>query len=251
MSQIDRMVKDHFGLTRDLREVGYILSDGSMLDLTGRHYASGYVRRGDRFVPTRDDYLARTRSVDHREIPMEVKEALGKSGSEAMLAFMKETRALRVMPGVGFSVVSMPTVEAVDAFVKGWNRYYQGDPANIDVLTYPDGYSKDSIELEDPSVEEVMAFLEPNFEAGNPGHRRKGGTMGNPGKRVEDLLEILREIEFIEYEDSDTGLEYFCPICGGRPERERLPKGVREMYPSMGGRGHDKNCKLARAIHGS
>jgi hypothetical protein len=242
--KVEEFVKRHFGLTRDLREAGYILSDGSMLDLTGRHYASGYVRRGDRFVPTRDDYLAGTRSVDHRELPMEVKDALGKRGSESMLAFMKETRALRVMPGTGFSVVSMPTVEAVDAFVRGWNRHYQGDPVNIDVLTYPDGYSKDSIELEDPSVEEIMGFLEDTFEPqGNP-----EGDVSDDKRKIEELKEILRGIEYIEYEDSDDGLQIWCPVCGATPERERLSKGVRQMYPFIGGRGHDNNCKLARAI---
>lgn len=67
---------------------------------------------------------------------------------------------------------------------------------------------------------------------------------------VEELKNILRGIEFIEYEDSDDGLQVWCPVCGGRPEREKLPRGIRAAYPHMGGRGHDKNCKLARAIHG-
>lgn len=69
-------------------------------------------------------------------------------------------------------------------------------------------------------------------------------------KEIEELKDILRGIEFIEYEDADDGLQIWCPVCGGRPEREKLSRGVRAMYPSMGGRGHDKNCKLARAING-
>lgn len=56
-------------------------------------------------------------------------------------------------------------------------------------------------------------------------------------KEMEELKDILREVEFIEYEDPDDGLQIWCPVCGGRPERERLPRGVREMYPSMGGAG--------------
>lgn len=66
---------------------------------------------------------------------------------------------------------------------------------------------------------------------------------------IEELKEILREIEFIEYEDPDDGLQIFCPMCGGTPKRERLSRGVREMYPNLGGRGHDSNCKLSRAIN--
>lgn len=67
-------------------------------------------------------------------------------------------------------------------------------------------------------------------------------------KKVEELKGILRGIEFIEYEDPDEGLQIWCPVCGGRPEREKLPRGIQAMYPSMGGRGHDRDCKLALAI---
>ena len=60
---------------------------------------------------------------------------------------------------------------------------------------------------------------------------------------------ILKEIEFIEYDDPDEGLQIFCPVCGGVPEREKLPRGIREGYPFLGGKGHDKDCKLARALY--
>lgn len=75
--------------------------------------------------------------------------------------------------------------------------------------------------------------------------------MSQDKKEIEALKDILREIEFIEYEDPDEGLQIWCPVCGGRPKREDLPRGVQQGYPDMGGRGHDKDCKLAHAIHGS
>jgi hypothetical protein len=74
--------------------------------------------------------------------------------------------------------------------------------------------------------------------------------MTDDQKTIEALKNILREIEFIDYEDPDDGLQIWCPVCGGRPKREDLRRGVQQRYPSMGGRGHDENCKLARAIHG-
>lgn len=75
--------------------------------------------------------------------------------------------------------------------------------------------------------------------------------MSNDKKTIEELKNILKEIEFIEYEDPDDGLQIFCPVCGGRPKPETLSPGTRAMYPSMeSGRGHDESCKLARAIHG-
>lgn len=50
--------KEKFGTTYDMREAGYILPDGSMLDFSGRHQ----VRGGD------TSFLNGNRTVDHREI---------------------------------------------------------------------------------------------------------------------------------------------------------------------------------------
>lgn len=50
--------KERFGTTRDIREAGYVLPDGTMLDFSGRHWVSG----GD------TSYLNGDRQVDHRDI---------------------------------------------------------------------------------------------------------------------------------------------------------------------------------------
>ncbi len=49
--------KERFGTTRDIREAGYVLPDGTMLDFSGRHMASGDT-----------SYLNGGRTVDHRDI---------------------------------------------------------------------------------------------------------------------------------------------------------------------------------------
>ena len=49
--------KERFGTTRDLREAGYVLPDGAMLDFSGRHMVSGD-----------SSFLNGRRSVDHRDI---------------------------------------------------------------------------------------------------------------------------------------------------------------------------------------
>ena len=74
--------------------------------------------------------------------------------------------------------------------------------------------------------------------------------MDNDKKKIEELKNILREIEWIDFEDADEGLQIWCTVCGGAPEREKLDPRVRAGYPSMGGKGHDKNCALALAING-
>ena len=53
------LAKERFGTTNDIRECGYVLPDGSMLDFSGRHMVTG---------DTDTSHLKRRRSVDHREI---------------------------------------------------------------------------------------------------------------------------------------------------------------------------------------
>ena len=53
------IAKERFGITNDIRECGYVLPDGTMLDFSGRHL----LNKG-----TDSSYLAGRRAVDHREI---------------------------------------------------------------------------------------------------------------------------------------------------------------------------------------
>ena len=53
------LAKERFGVTNDIRECGYILPDGSMLDFSGRHMVTGN---------TDTSHLRGRRSVDHRDI---------------------------------------------------------------------------------------------------------------------------------------------------------------------------------------
>lgn len=53
------LAKEYFGVTNDIRECGYILPDGAMLDFTGRHM----LKPG-----TDSSHLKGRRSIDHREI---------------------------------------------------------------------------------------------------------------------------------------------------------------------------------------
>lgn len=71
--------------------------------------------------------------------------------------------------------------------------------------------------------------------------------MNKDQRTIETLKSILKEIEFIEYHDPEDGLQVFCPVCGGNPEQRRIP-GFPPSYEYISGTGHDKKCKLARAI---
>lgn len=92
----DKMVtkaKEFTGITLNPKEAGYLLHDGTMLDLSGRHCANGYRKVGDKFVPELDDYLKNNRIVEHTEIAQEL---VGDDGIDALYSFMLKVRAVRV-----------------------------------------------------------------------------------------------------------------------------------------------------------
>lgn len=194
---LEKAAKHYFGVTSDLRETGYILSDGTFLDLSGRHEAEGYVRKGDRFVAKRDDYLARQRYTDHRQLPEAVTDKLkGGSGSENMLAFMQETDVLRVMPGVGFAVTRMPTIESIAAFMEGWRRAYRTDSVVVEILHPLEGHTVDTQEITDPTVDKIVEFLQDHFDSpsmGSPAQRLRffSDCVNWPDDQVEDLKEMI------------------------------------------------------------
>jgi hypothetical protein len=183
---LEKIAKHHFGVTDSLEETGYVLSDGTFLDLSGRHMANGYEPRGDRFVPKKrqPDYLYGQRSIDHRQLPSEILDAVGtREGSAAMFAFLRETGALRLMPGAGFLVAKMPTIESVDRVVREWHHAFGNEPLYVDVVSAgsrPDrasrvinpGDVRESQEFERPTTEEVMEFLEGMFGGASMGAAR-------------------------------------------------------------------------------
>lgn len=58
-NNIFELAKERFGVTNDIRECGYVLPDGSMLDFSGRHLVTGN---------TDTSHLRGRRSLDHRQI---------------------------------------------------------------------------------------------------------------------------------------------------------------------------------------
>ncbi len=96
-SQVQKDAVAHFGKTYSWDETGYVLTDGTKLDFSGRHEGGpgGY------------------RSVDHREVVDAFGEDSDLSGNGAMVQFMADG-AIRIMPesgGINLSVE--PTAEAV------------------------------------------------------------------------------------------------------------------------------------------
>lgn len=92
-----RRAKERFGATEDIREAGYILPDGAMLDFSGRHWVE----------PGSDtSYLAGDRQVDHRDIADLAYERDGNTptGVETDMTDFIQRGAIRIHNGSGAAI---------------------------------------------------------------------------------------------------------------------------------------------------
>lgn len=164
-----QQAKDHFGLTRNPKEAGYVMPDGSMLDFSGRHYAD-YKKVGNRFVPQKgSDYLANQRNVDHRELhdilEAPVNKITGQADNNLLLSkFMNDTGAVRNFPGIGFETSAIPTDKQLKSLIGGHNSSYKGDPLKID-LAYPSGEVYATFDFAKPNLESIKKWINNNFKA--------------------------------------------------------------------------------------
>jgi hypothetical protein len=146
----------HFGVTRDPAEAGYVLPDGTLLDMSGRHEATGYQRQGDVSVPERGrpDYLAGQRNVDHREIG----DFVAGGGTDAMIEFMRRGRAARHMPGIGFETSFVPTDTQMARLVQGHRRATPDEPLKVDYSHPQTGEVLETADIDRPTVDKVRQF---------------------------------------------------------------------------------------------
>ena len=155
-AQLQGDAAKHFGTTSVPSETGFILDNGSRLDMSGRHYATGYQKKGDRFVPQpgQRDYLAGGRNVDHRELG----DLVPGQQWDGLADFINQTGAVRYMPNVGISAVdtNMPNVMQVQRAVEDFRR--SRTPMSVDVDTLS-GSSRASQEFERPTVDAVMEWM--------------------------------------------------------------------------------------------
>jgi len=127
------LAKEHFGVTNDIRECGYILPDGAMLDFTGRHM----LKPG-----TDSSHLKGRRSVDHREIESLKwkKDGFTRSGIEISMPEFIKMGAIRIHASSTYSTINLyvkPTEQQIDILLR-IIRYSNG----CVVLEIGDGYDE-------------------------------------------------------------------------------------------------------------
>lgn len=101
--------KAYFGKTYSYSKAGYIVTDGSMLDFSGKH----------------EGYDSGSRSVDHREI-WDVREPDEMSGTEAMIDFMAAGN-IRLSPEMGgINLITAPT-KAQESTLRDYISKFRGE----------------------------------------------------------------------------------------------------------------------------
>ena len=152
---IDR-AKAQYGTTTDWHEAGWIMPDGTMLDLSGRHYAVGY--EGGRPLSGQPDYLRRQRNVDHRD---GLAKLVGREGdlSDQLKRFAQQSGAIRFMPDVGISLESgqQPTEAQFTSIVRA-ARQFSDQTLSLDMYDER-GNIAGATQLRRPTVQAVRSFL--------------------------------------------------------------------------------------------
>ena len=145
--------KERFGTTRDLREAGYVLPDGSMLDFSGRHQASGDT-----------SYLNGGRTVDHRDIEdLNFERDLNTpSGRNTNMSDFISRGAIRIhMPGmINLAMKPTPQQESVlERLINADNHFVR--------VEFGDGYNSETYaDYDDAKPARVLNEIKRYFDEG-------------------------------------------------------------------------------------
>lgn len=159
------LAKNKFGMTRSPSETGFILDDGSRLDFSGRHEASGYKNIGGRYIPDNPklgDYLKGERATDHRTVSEIMPN--GQYGWDSLAGFIDQTGAVRYMPETGISLVdtNMPSEAQIKRIVSDFKA--SGDPLIIDIDRMKDGQNLASKDFDNPNYDDVYKWIKENYK---------------------------------------------------------------------------------------
>jgi hypothetical protein len=250
-----------FGKTRDIREAGYVMPDGSMLDFTGRHQVQNdYARVGEfnRPVEGQRDWMAGERNVDHREVSDIIDAPEGISGTDAMTRFMNETNAIRNKPGIGFESFDVPTDQQLKALIGGHNKAYRGEPMLVELADRNTGDIIASTDFEKPTVEGVKKWFEenaPKESVVEKAAERELTNMGLYSHGAETALALPQAKGTPEQMAAmlakqgvkPAELEGFTEAFAGRPSvtREEAAQYFRERMPQVEEKVLSTNPKLS------
>lgn len=227
--------KETFGITDDIREAGYVLPDGTMLDFSGRHWGL-------------DDSEARgQRQVDHIDIGETdgIKDATGNE----MYDFMAQTGAMRVSMADGNSVASIarePTTQQLAVLGRATNRKYLALSFNT-----PDGRIVSDIEFDSASLGKIERFLDEaqaRYERGevSGAYAQDARGMYTPAERMITLFGTADESTFI-HESGHYFLDIMTDVAGRSDAPEQVRADIQTLMDWFGVKDLDEWNSLSLA----
>jgi GNAT superfamily N-acetyltransferase len=188
-----------FGTTRDVYEAGYVLPDGTMLDFSGRHEATGYQKKNGMFVVDKGrDYLKHERATDHREIDWP---GAPEGRNDSMEAFI-DMGAIRMDANSGLADMSrMPTTKqwsVIKTIIQGsgtsWVEMRDGKrTATIEADGNPAkalGYIRRFYDGQDFDSTIMFEAGDPEFDRWSEGHKVVDDSSY---KNLQSILSIAQE----------------------------------------------------------
>lgn len=178
--------KNEFGTTTDMREAGYLLPDGSMLDFSEKNNGGE----------------PGTRGADHRDIARVINDRSYDTMTEYLDDFINEG-AIRLIPESGaFSVAQQPTKEQKN-ILRNFIYRYNGE---VDVEIYKDGHSvANPYYRERTSPQRVLNDIDAYF---NDGTIPEGNA---PMFRTDISPEVREEMDAIVAEAKANGTYLKAP----------------------------------------
>jgi predicted amidophosphoribosyltransferase len=190
--EIFKAAKERFGATRDLREAGYVLPDGTMLDFSGRHLMN----------PGSDtSHLRGRRTTDHRDIADINYERDGntKSGIETSMPDFIKSGAIRIDDNAGsINLAVNPTEKQLNVL-----RQLIARNEGYVTVDFGDGWDSDHYaEYEDVKPQRVLADIVRYFDDGIKPISR---IASEPG--VQSLMEgnLFTDADFLPEQETATG----------------------------------------------
>ncbi len=167
--------KERFGTTNDIREAGYVLPDGAMLDFSGRHQVD----------PNSDSsYLAGDRHVDHRDIAdLNYERDLNTpSGRETSMTDFINRGAIRIHDGRG-AMINLSKKPSVEQRAR-LNRLIDHNRGDVWIDFDNNGSTDHYVEYEGARADRVLNDIDRYYDEG---YRPEGNTrfsLSNANQRI-------------------------------------------------------------------
>ena len=148
--------KKHFGRTYDLREAGYILPDGTMLNFSGKHWMDNGADASS---------LAGRRTVDHRDVRELAYERDGntKTGIETAMTDFIRSGAIRIDDNAGLiNLSAKPTPEQRELL----RRLVSRNGGQVQVEIGDGDMSEAYVEYDNAKPSKVLADIDRYFDEG-------------------------------------------------------------------------------------